>query len=293
MTSGLCQDKTIVAKVNDKPISAEYFNAIYERFLQDFRTYNPSSPVDKETINWARRYVMDEMIKRELILQESKRMKFNISDAEIEGKIKEDPFFKGKDGKFDRTKYLWAVNNPNIKWKEIRDSIREELLYPKFYEYMMSREKVSDEEIREEYVKRNEKMKVQYTIIKSMTVSDTEKVNELKIKLKNSTEFETEVTFTRLQYYIEGIGYAPDLVKTSFDSAPGEIREVNIPGGICLYKAIGKIAIDEKAFMKEKEDLKKSLTQQKNSQAFEKWYEELKSRSKITVYLEGYSESKK
>lgn len=597
----------IVAKVNDKPVTAEYFNAIYEKFLQDFRTYNPGSPIDKETVNWAKRYVLDEIIKRELILQEAKRMKFNVSDVEVEEKIKEDPFFRGKDGKFDKTKYLWAVNNPNVNWKQIRDSIREELLYPKFQEYMTSKEKVSDKEVLEEYAKRNEKVKIQYTIINLTTIPDTEitnaeveayfnehredyrlpprvkaryllitpddiqedtgttqeeirsyydknigsfqepervklrhimiaiptnadtkileekqreaeeilkklkegadfaeialkysqdfrtaarggdigylkrgamnkemeddvfslkpgqisriektslgfhifkvdqkkpagiadfeevkdkvkneiskdkkekkayeltesifkkvksitdletktiqygklietpffsekdsldtigynpefnrsafalkpgeidtkvltlewrpgklmgfailgvtdradsyipslkdvvtsarndykkkrerevtlkSVDELKVKLKNSTEFETivkengltpkEITFTRSQYYIEGLGYVPDLVRASFDSPPLEVELTNIPEGTCLYRAIEKIGIDEKAFIKEKEELKKSLIHQKNTQAFEKWYEDLKGRSKITIYLEGYQEN--
>lgn len=608
LSTGFCQEKgkkEIVAKINNTSIPSEYFNAIYERFLQDFRAYNPGSSLDKETVTWAKRYVMDEIIKRELMLQEARRMKFDVSNAEIEKKIKEDPSFKGKDGKFDRTKYLWAINNPKINWKQIRDSIREELLYPKFQEYIMNREKISDKEVREEYIKRNEKMKIQYIIVKSVTLSDTEifdtevetyfkqhqenyrvpqkvkakyilitpenvqedtvtfeeiksyyekhrdefqeperarvrhimigipqdadtktveekrksaeeilkklkagedfatlaqkysqdtrtagqggdmgylkmgainkeleniifplkpgeiskvekapfgfhifkveqrkpagiadfeeakdrirneiarerkkikarqlsedilkkvksiqefetestpygrvietpyfsqndsldtigynlefnrscfalkpgeidtkvitlewrpgkligfailgvvdkadtyipllkdvignvrndckrekaknitseKVEEIKTKLKDSTEFETtalkfgytskEITFNRFQFYIEGIGYVPDLVKTSFDSAPQELRTVNVPEGICLYKAIEKIGIDEGAFVKERENLKKSLTYQKNSQAFEKWYQELKSRSKITVYLEGYSE---
>lgn len=307
LPSGLCQDKGIVAKVNNKPITREYFNTVYEKFLQDFRSFNPGSPINKETTIWARRFVLDEIIKRELITREAVRVKFKVSDTEVEEKIKE-VFFKGKDGKFDKTKYLWAINNPNIKWKEIRGSFQEELLYIKFQEYIMNREQASDKEVRDEYVKLNEKMKVQYVIIKYVTMPDTEitdkereitmkKVDELRAKLKDSTEFETivresgyvpnETICTQFQYYIEGIGYVPELVKTSFDSPPGEIRTVNIPDGICLYKAREKIGIDEEAFAKEKEDLKKSLTRQKNSQAFEKWYEELKTRSKITVYLDS------
>ena len=87
LPSGLCQDKGIVAKVNNKPITREYFNTVYEKFLQDFRSFNPGSPINKETTIWARRFVLDEIIKRELITREAVRVKFKVSDTEVEEKI--------------------------------------------------------------------------------------------------------------------------------------------------------------------------------------------------------------
>jgi len=604
----------IVARVNDREISEEFFNAVYEKFLEDFRSFNPGSPVDEETRNWAKKYVLDEFIKREIIIQEARKSGFKVSDEEVEKVIKDLPYFKDKNGNFDRTKYLWAINDPKFNWNQVREQIRndDELIYKEFQEYMMKREKVSDQEVLQEYKKRNEKVRIQCAVLKSIIIPDTdtsiisdtevrfyfntfkekyllparvkakyllitpekvrsgtqitneeienyyrenkdefylqervklrhilvrvppdadtktikekrdaaekilgflkagedfsevakkhsedpqtafaggeirgyipkgrlrdldpvlfslkkgdisnvvktplgfhifkiedkkpagigsldevmdrvrdallkkkseekakevadkiagevrtitelesraipygglietplfserdsldtigyipdfnrrafalkvgeidsgaiplewrpgkimgyavlavisrsdselpafeeikntvrndykkEKEKELTLaqaeeiikKVKGSSEFETltkregcetkEVVLTRFQYYIEGIGYVPDLVKTSFDSTPSEaglikdtqIYKVEIPAGICIYRPVERIGIDWKAFEKEKESLRQSLAHQKNAMAFDKWYEEARSRAKIEIYL--------
>jgi len=169
------QGKPIVAKVNSNEITEEFFNSVYDRFMQDFRNFNPGSPVDEETKNWARKYVIDEFIKREIVIQEAKKRNFKVNDAEADKIIKDHPYFKGKDGKFDNTKYLWAIHDPKFNMEQVREQVRsdDELIYAEFQKEMMSREKASDGEVLEEFKKRTEKVRVQCALLKSAVVADT------------------------------------------------------------------------------------------------------------------------
>ncbi|PIZ14435.1 hypothetical protein COY52_12655 [Candidatus Desantisbacteria bacterium CG_4_10_14_0_8_um_filter_48_22] len=185
------QGKSIVAKVNSSEIAEDFFNSVYDRFMQDFRNFNPGSPVDEETKNWARKYVIDEFIKREIVIQEAKKKNFKVSDAEVDKIIKDHPYFKGKDGKFDNTKYLWAINDPNFNLKQVREQVRgdDELIYTEFQKEMMNREKASDGEALEEFKKRTEKVKVQCALLKSAVVADTSLTEaEISSYFKANTE---------------------------------------------------------------------------------------------------------
>jgi len=155
------------AEINGNFIPMQYFTNIFNRFLDDYKSMNPGMSIDKETTNWAKKYVMDEIVKRELILQEAKKSKITINEQEIEEKIKEDPFFKNKDGKFDKNKYLWARNDPKIDWSKIKASLYDEVLFQKFENYIMNKEKVSDTEVLNEYKKNNEKIKIKYVLFKN------------------------------------------------------------------------------------------------------------------------------
>lgn len=187
--TGSAKEKKLLARVNGKEIREDYFNPVYTKFLQDFRNFNPGSSLDENTQVWAKKYVLEEIVKRELVIQEAKKTNFSVSDAEVEAQIKESPAFRDKDGKFDSTKYLWTINNPDINWAQVRETTREELRYSKFVEHIMYSEKVSDEEILRMYKDQNEKMKVVYALVKTQPIPDSQiKDSDLNAYYKENKE---------------------------------------------------------------------------------------------------------
>lgn len=173
----------IAAKINDSLVPNQYFQTIYDRFIADYKSTNPGAAIDNQTIQWAKKYVMDEIIKRELIMQEARKANIKVSEEEIEQQIKLDPFFKDKNGKFDKTKYLWAKNDPKIDWAKIKASLYEEVMFMKFEKSVMNSGKVTEKEILDEYKKNNEKIKMKFFLVKNP------EIQENQISEKESRDF--------------------------------------------------------------------------------------------------------
>ncbi|MCM8783874.1 MAG: SurA N-terminal domain-containing protein [Candidatus Omnitrophica bacterium] len=104
---------------------------------------------------------------RLMLLEEAKRQKIKVKDEELIERLRNLPLFQ-KDGKFDPQIYEWVLKyylrtNPLRFEEEMRASLKISKLVEKIYNEV----KLSEEELKEEYVKENEKAKFSYFIIET------------------------------------------------------------------------------------------------------------------------------
>ncbi len=105
---------------------------------------------------------------RLVLLHEAKKQKIKVGDDEVVAAIAALPFFQ-KDGKFDQSTYDMLVRNPQVfgrKPHEFEEGVRGRLIIKKMLDNVTGPLVMTDEEIKTEYAKRNEKIKLDYVIIR-------------------------------------------------------------------------------------------------------------------------------
>lgn len=115
---------------------------------------------------------------RLILLEEANRQRIKVKDEELIEQLRKLPLFQ-KDGKFDPQIYEWVLKyylrtNPLRFEEEMRDYLRISKLIEKVYNEV----KLTEEELKEEYRKENEKAKFSYFIIETKDFLNTEEAIE-------------------------------------------------------------------------------------------------------------------
>ncbi len=117
---------------------------------------------------------------RIILSREAKRQNITVSDKEVVEYIATMPFFQ-TNGKFDQNVYERIVENAGIfdrKVKEFEAGARRSLIIRKLLDNVGGNVTFTDAELKAEYIKRNEKIKLSYALISptdflsSITISD-------------------------------------------------------------------------------------------------------------------------
>ncbi|MBL7130513.1 MAG: SurA N-terminal domain-containing protein [Candidatus Omnitrophica bacterium] len=123
-----------------------------------------------------------------------------------------------------------------------------------------------------------------YSQIKSEKESnpDFDFVNIAK-KLRLSVE---ETDFFSKNSYAPEIGYSKEFNDIAFNLSEGEISQViELEQGYFVIEIAEFKPIDEEEFQKEKENLKKTLLEEKKNQAFEEYFAKLKAKANLIDYV--------
>lgn len=99
---------------------------------------------------------------RILLLKEAQKRKVRVADSAVVEQIRAFPFFQEK-GSFNLTRYKQALQyGLNIQARKFEEQMRGTLIIQKLYESLTQSIKLTEEEVKEEYIKTNEKIKVAY-----------------------------------------------------------------------------------------------------------------------------------
>jgi peptidyl-prolyl cis-trans isomerase D len=106
------------------------------------------------------RAVLEGLISRYVMLEEAERLGLAASDAEVADKIRED--YKDSTGKFDMVKYKQQITERYGDVEKFENETRAAISQQKLRAFLNASVNVSDEEIEEEYRRRNTKFDVSY-----------------------------------------------------------------------------------------------------------------------------------
>jgi hypothetical protein len=137
---------------------------------------------------------------RLILLTEAKKRKINISDKEIVDFIENLPFFKGKNGRFDQRLYSQILRYDfyNTQPRTFEEQVRQNLIISKLFLEVTGGIKISEQQIRDEYRKVNEKISINYIASYPADFIKDVLVEESKIKdyfSKNSLQFKQPLSF--------------------------------------------------------------------------------------------------
>jgi len=160
---------------------------------------------------------------RIILLEEAKRRRIKVKDEELIERLKTLPLFQ-KDGKFDPKIYEWIIKyylrtNPLRFEEEMRDSLKISKLVEKIYGEV----KLTEEELKKEYVKENEKAKFSYLIIETKDFLENieTKEEELLNYYNNHKESLRKPETVKVEY----IWIDPEKIKKDITVSEEEIKE--------------------------------------------------------------------
>jgi peptidyl-prolyl cis-trans isomerase D len=146
------------AKVNGEEISVREFQSAYGSMLQAYKqqTGGNFDEAMAEQLG-LKDTVLDRLVERRLLVEVAKDSGLSVSDDEVAKAVREVAAFQ-KDGQFDFPTYKAVLaNSVGLTPDKFEEEVRGDLLREKMIQQVRQAAKASDEEVREEYRKDNDK----------------------------------------------------------------------------------------------------------------------------------------
>ena len=154
-----------VAKVNGEAILDGNFVRAYQDRMRLMGRFNTDiTEEDKERI---KNDVLDNLIIRELILQEAEGEGIVVSDHELARHIMDLRQFQDEDGRFDKEIYERELRRYRQSRTQYEENQREDLRVQRMEAIVRRSVQVSDGEIREQYEKDNHKLNLEFVRVSS------------------------------------------------------------------------------------------------------------------------------
>lgn len=181
----------VAATVNGDSISMAEYSRDYQQRV-DFYQNMMKGKADPNLLRQLGigRQVIEDLVRRKLLLQAAAKMGLTIPDEEVREKIKELPYFKDKNGVFDTQRYNAILDANHYSPATFEDTIREDLMRERVSELMRSRAKVSEGEVERDFQLQEDRREVDYVAVtpeigkKLISVSD----KEIDALLSNPTQ---------------------------------------------------------------------------------------------------------
>jgi parvulin-like peptidyl-prolyl isomerase len=163
----------VIASVNGQDIHYEQFARAYEQQIEQYKQQSGQEPQENQ-YEYFRNQVWENMVREMLVTQEITKRGIQATDKEIlhyiykepPAIVKQNPSFQNDKGEFDEAKYQSILNadSPDAKafGIQLENYLRASLPYQKFQDEFDATAVVTDAEVRDDYVKRNQKAKVRY-----------------------------------------------------------------------------------------------------------------------------------
>src|SRR2546430_11173057 len=166
-----------VASIGGEKVSAKEFQSAYRNYLERMRAQ--LSPEMLKAFRFDRQ-ILDALISRHVMLEEGRRLGLQVSAAEIEQKVLENPVFREGGNFIGLPRYQAILQQNNMTVEEFESNVRDEIMTEKLRSFIGAGVTITDKEVEDEYKKRNEKAKLDYFVLDpakleaKVTVTDQE-----------------------------------------------------------------------------------------------------------------------
>ncbi|HEY6104830.1 MAG TPA: SurA N-terminal domain-containing protein [Anaeromyxobacteraceae bacterium] len=147
------QIASFAAKVNGETITAADFE---QHYGQLFRLYQQRAgqAFTRELADQMglRSMAMNQLVERELVLEEAARQGLRVSDDEVSGAVHQMAGFKNAQGEFDFELYRKATSNSYGSPGKFEERLRQDLAYQRMLALVRGSVKVSEDEVRETWL---------------------------------------------------------------------------------------------------------------------------------------------
>ena len=172
-------EETLIEIGGDK-ISLQQFRDHYYNIRQRAReNFGDNMTPEIEKMLNLKQQALDGMIREALLGREVERLELTASDEEVQDSLKGYPEFQ-TDGRFDAAKWNATISRPDINWGGVAERERRAIKVEKLVEMIQSAARMTEDEVREEFRRRNEKVEVEFVTLrtrefgKDIEVSDEE-----------------------------------------------------------------------------------------------------------------------
>jgi len=171
-------DSAPLATVGKVDIPAATFKSQYQRFLRNNRL-----PYDRQFLKTLQidQQILKQLIDKELISAEAKRLGIDATANEIQQKVLSLPYFV-ENGSFLFNRYEAILRQNGMTVQEFEDGIRTDIIREKLRNLITDAVLVTDKEVEAEYRNRTEKAKVSYVSFEPGPFASSVTVNETDLK---------------------------------------------------------------------------------------------------------------
>jgi parvulin-like peptidyl-prolyl isomerase len=148
----------VIARVDGRGVTQADFDRIAVPYYQTLRA-QLGSGFNDNIQRVAAFNVIDELIRREVLAVEAQRKKIEVSPAEIDSVLRQDPLFL-TDGKFDPAKFDRYKTDPNSNYQQILPNVRQVAAIRKLDESLRRRFKPIPAQVRAEWSLRNDQVRL-------------------------------------------------------------------------------------------------------------------------------------
>jgi len=175
------KDATI-AKVGNSKITMSHYQTAYKNTIEMYRSLykNQFNEEMMEKLGLKQK-VLEDLISREILLQEAERRTIRVTEDEIKSAIMSMPMFQ-QDGSFSEAMYQRALGYYGITAADFEKDKERELMLKALENIVTRSVKVSDQELRDMYKMQNEKVKIGYLCFEPEKIKDTFAIPEADIK---------------------------------------------------------------------------------------------------------------
>ena len=236
-----------VASIGRDSISAREFQTAYRNYID--RMKGQVSPEQLRVFHFERQ-IMDALVIRHVITEEAKHVGLNVSPAEVEQKILDIPSFRENGAFIGRARYQAVLAQNNLTIDDFESSVANEILTEKLKSFVTASVSVSDQDVEEEYKRRNEKAKLDYFVIDAakledkVTVTDPDKRDYYE---KNKTKYSVPEKRKAKYVFVEslklraGVKVTDDELRQYYEQHKGEYTlPERVKAQHILFKTQGK-----------------------------------------------------
>jgi hypothetical protein len=151
--------------VNGEPITRADFSKALNQRIEFFKQLSGGKFSEEQMKSFNMRAgVFEELVSRKLMSQTAVSQGWMASDAEVRDRVMEMPVFQ-KDGKFDTLTYRNLLTANSLTPESFEKMMRDDLSLQRVNEFFKRRIKVTEEEIRREYLSAHDKRDVKYVLL--------------------------------------------------------------------------------------------------------------------------------
>lgn len=193
-----------VAEVNGETISQQEFAVQYQKLGDMYRDLFKGQLTPEAIKNLKlKSTAMENLIDRRLLLQESRRLRLDVSDEELMSAIARAPEFQ-IDGRFSKNRYLQVLAANRLNPTRFEDEQREQLLIQKLSDVVQDAARVSENEVRERYAFAEERVNFHFIRLAAPDFLPQAGVTEEEIKsyYERNKAALTEPLKVRVEYVV-------------------------------------------------------------------------------------------
>jgi peptidyl-prolyl cis-trans isomerase D len=164
-TSGGKVDSNIyAAQVGDGGVTRADFNKAYQPVLDKLYASKEEGPTAEETKR-LQEEVLDNLIDDVVLEQTAQKMGISVSDEELAGTIRRQPYFADKDGNFDKATYYKILQDHQLTVEEYEDSERKQILLQRVRSALLDGFLYTNDEINHYQELMNRDLKASYLVM--------------------------------------------------------------------------------------------------------------------------------
>jgi peptidyl-prolyl cis-trans isomerase C/foldase protein PrsA len=293
--AGCNKTEKLVGEVNSDKITNQQYEQRIKIIKVSVETNQGSKLDDKKdqaVIQQIKDQAFNDLVTQSLIRQDAEKQDVKVNTTEVDNSLEQ---IKTAYSQQDKEGYNKFLNSMGLNEKELREVLKNELLYEKMQQKITAGISVNDKDARQYYEKnKSSYMEAGGIQIYHILVKTVQEADDILLKLKKGEDFAQLAK----QYSIdtsnkdnggdlgivnESTNFVPEFKTAALKLKPGEISTSPVKSqfGYHIIKAGEKKPAYQKSYEEVQSEIKAQLEKDKKDAAFNKYLNNLKSKAKI------------